>query len=343
MGSNNTTFRNRIINGAMVIDQRNAGASVTPTATSYTLDRWRASLNVASKYSVQQVSTSLDGFSRALKVTSTSAYSVSASDYFFINQTIEGFNIADLNWGTANAKTITVSFWVQSSLTGTFSLSIREAATGSSSYPTTYTISTANTWTYITITIPGSTIGTWSSTNTASIEIDFGLGLGTNYLGVANSWAASNYLGATGATSVVGTNGATFYITGVQLEAGSTASPFEYRSYGAELALCYRYARVFGAGLVGNTSGGATQVVASAQFPVLMRTAPTASLVSGATISFIAGTTTVSATSPAISTSIINASGFMVLLTTFAASGGFSDQRVAIATTDNWILTSAEL
>ena len=236
-----TGFKNRIINGAMVIDQRNAGASVTPTTDgTYTLDRWSARLSVASKYSVQQVSTAPTGFVNSLKVTSLSAYSVGASEFFSIVQNIEGFNTADFMWGTANAATITVSFQVYSSLTGTFGGAIRNYD-GSRSYPFTYTISAANTWTSISLTIAGDTSGTWATTNSGSLQVVFNLGAGATVSGTAGAWSATGFRSATGAVSVVGTNGATFYITGVQLEKGSTATSFDYRPYGTELALCQRY------------------------------------------------------------------------------------------------------
>jgi len=225
----------------MVIDQRNAGASVTPTSGQYTVDRWSMVISAASKLSFQQNAGSVTpptGFSNYLGITSTSAYSVTSGDYFAIYQGIEGYNIADLNWGTANAKTITLSFWVRSSLTGTFGGSLNN---GSRSYPFTYSISSANTWTQASVTIAGDTSGTYNSTNGTGVQVWFGLGVGSTYSGTANSWATANYFSATGATSVVGTNGATFYITGVQLEKGSTATSFDYRPYGTELALCQRY------------------------------------------------------------------------------------------------------
>ena len=150
------------------------------------------------------------------------------------------FNAADLAWGTANAKTVTLSFWVRSSLTGTFGGAIFNAA-GDRSYPFTYTVSSANTWTQISVTIAGDTSGSWGTTNGISLQICFSLGTGTTYSGTAGAWASTLYTSATGAVSVVGTNGATFYITGVQLEAGTTASPFEYRQFGTELVLCQRY------------------------------------------------------------------------------------------------------
>jgi len=247
IGSNNTTFRNRIINGAMVIDQRNAGASVTPTTdNTYTLDRWTAKLSQSSKYSVQQSSTVPTGFKNSLLITSLSAYTVGSSESFFTKQVIEGFNVADLGWGAAGASTVTLSFWVRSSLTGTFGGSLWNNA-ADRSYPYSYTISAANTWEQKSITIAGDTSGTWLTTNGGGINVGFGLGVGASLSTTAGAWASGFYPSSTGATSVVGTNGATFYITGVQLEAGSTASPFEYRSYGTELALCQRYLPAFNA------------------------------------------------------------------------------------------------
>jgi hypothetical protein len=233
-------FKNRIINGAMVIDQRNAGASVTPANNQYLVDRWQAAANVASKFSVQQSTTTATGFVNSMLATSLSAYSIGAAELCALRQSIEGLNVGDLGWGTANAQTVTVSFWVRSSLTGTFGGSIMNGA-ADRSYPFTYTISTANTFEYKTVTIAGDTSGTWLKTNGIGLSILFGLGVGTSFSGTAGAWAGASYYGATGATSVVGTNGATFYITGVQLEKGSTATSFDYRSIGTELMLCQRY------------------------------------------------------------------------------------------------------
>lgn len=237
-------FKNRIINGAMVIDQRNAGASFTPTDQSYSLDRWKCRLSQASKYTVQQNAGSVTppaGYKNYLGVTSSSAYSIVSSDYFAVLQIVEGLNTYDLNWGTASASTITISFWVRSSLTGTFGGSLMNSAENRS-YPFTYTISAANTWEQKSVIIAGDQSGTWLTTNGIGLYMIFGLGVGSTYSGTAGAWAASStILSATGATSVVGTNGATFYITGVQLEKGSTATSFDYRPYGTELALCQRY------------------------------------------------------------------------------------------------------
>jgi hypothetical protein len=236
-------LKNRIINGDMRIDQRNAGASVTVTTGDYTLDRWAALATATSKYSVQQNAAAVTppaGFINYLGVTSLSAYSISSSDAFWLAQRVEGLNVADLAWGTANAQTVTLSFWVRSSLTGTFGGSIQNSARNRS-YPFTYTILAANTWEQKTVTIAGDTTGTWLTTNGIGLRVLIGLGVGSTFSGTAGAWAGSDFRGATGATSVVGTNGATFYITGVQLEVGTSATPFERRLYNQELANCQRY------------------------------------------------------------------------------------------------------
>jgi hypothetical protein len=246
IGGQDATFggmRNRIINGDMRIDQRNAGASVTPTNQQYTLDRWYTGVAQTSKLTIQQNAGSVTppaGFTNYLGITSSSAYSVTSTDFFYVQQTVEGFNIADLGWGTANAQTVTLSFWVRSSLTGTFSGTLRNYA-GNRTYPFTYTINSANTWEKETITIPGDTTGTWTTTNSGGVDVGFSVGAGSSRSGTAGAWAGAAYYAATGATSVVGTNGATFYITGVQLEKGSAATAFENRSFATELFLCMRY------------------------------------------------------------------------------------------------------
>jgi len=276
-----TGFKNRIINGAMVIDQRNAGASVTATtANLYSLDRFQAVASQSSKYTVQQNAASVTpptGFINYLGVTSSSAYSVLVGDYFSIQQIVEGLNIADLAWGTASAATVTLSFWVRSSLTGTFGGVVKNNG-GSRSYPFAYTISAANTWENKTITIPGDTTGTWLTTNGAGILLNFGLGSGSTYTATADAWVGSNIVQPTGTTSVVGTNGATFYITGVQLEKGSTATSFDYRPYGTELALCQRYCVAFSSS-GGDVGIGAAATAAIGQtciaLPVPGRVAPT--------------------------------------------------------------------
>ena len=234
-------FKNRIINGAMVIDQRNAGASVTTAVgNTYNPDRWLVYDAVGSKMTVQQVTDAPAGFTKSQKITSLAATTPSSTDYYFNCQRIEGFNVSDLAWGTASAATITFSFWVKSSLTGSFSGAFGNASF-SRSYPFSYTISAANTWEQKTVTVAGDTTGTWASDNSTGLQALFDLGSGSSRAGAANIWSANDYRKVTGSVNLIGTNGATFYITGVQLEKGSTATSFDYRPYGTELVLCQRY------------------------------------------------------------------------------------------------------
>jgi len=236
-------FKNRLINGAMVIDQRNAGGN--STANGYTVDRFQFLGSQSNKLTWGQSLNSASvptGFRKYLGFqTGGSAYSVTGGDYFLCTQYVEGYNFADMMWGTANAKTVTLSFWVQSSLTGTFGGALVNVSYDTS-YPFSYTINSANTWEYKTITVTGSTSGNWNTTNDVGVMCRFVLGCGTSRLSsTANAWVSGGYDGPTGSTSILATASATFYITGVQLEAGKIATPFDYRPYGNELALCQRY------------------------------------------------------------------------------------------------------
>jgi hypothetical protein len=278
-----TGFKNRIINGDMRIDQRNAGASVTPAnaTVTYTLDRWFVFEDTDGACSIQQVTDAPTGFVNSLKFTTTTAdSSLSASQRVFLAQRIEGFNTADLAWGTASAAPVTLSFLVKSSLTGTFGGALQNGAFNRA-YPFTYTISAANTWEQKTVTIAGDTTGTWATNNTSGIQIAFGLGVGTDNSGTAGSWAASNLQSATGAVSVIGTLNATWYITGVQLEKGSTATSFDYRPYSTELALCQRYYSVTKGTARGNFTGSGQSMQVPIFWPVTMRAAPTTNGPSG--------------------------------------------------------------
>lgn len=269
----------------MRIDQRNAGASVTPTSGQYLVDRFVAYLSQTSKFTAQQNAGSVTppgGFKNYLGATSSSAYSVTSTDEFEICQAIEGFNVADLGWGAANAQTITLSFWVRSSLTGTFGGFLKNNA-GNRGYVFSYSISAANTWEQKSVTISGDTTGTWASDNSIGILIGWSIGAGSSKVSTAGSWSSTVYVGVTGQVNLVGTNGATFYITGVQLEVGTTATPFERRQYGQELALCQRY---YNRDVLVAIGGGATPTATNRTFycsvnwPVAMRAAPTMTLIS---------------------------------------------------------------
>jgi hypothetical protein len=281
--------RNRIINGDMRFDQRNGGAAVTIGAATNTfvLDRWYGYGNSASKFSIQRNAGSVTppaGFSNYLGVTSLSSYSVPAGEQYVIGHRIEGFNAAGFDFGTANAKTFSLSFWVRSSISGTHGGQIVNGAYNRS-YPFSYTISAANTWEYKTVVVTGDTTGTWLSDNGIGLVVGFNLGSGSTFSSTANTWSAGNFSAPTGAVSVVGTNGATFYITGVQLELGTVATPFERRSYGQELALCQRYYQIGIVGLdVYETSGGNSRL--TAPFRVSMRTPPTIAQTEAETIAF---------------------------------------------------------
>lgn len=237
-------FKNRIINGGMVIDQRNAGASLTPgTSFIYNIDRWYTYASQSSKISVQRNAGSVTppaGFNNYLGVTSLSAFTPASGDQFLLGQSIEGYNVADLDWGTSTAKDVTLSFWVRSSLTGQFSATI-ESQDGNNAYVATYTINASNTWEYKSLTIPGRKTGTWEKTTSNGMYVLWNLGNGTTFqTGSPNSWMV-NVNAATGDNKIVSTNGATFYITGVQLEKGTQATSFDYRPYGTEFQLCQRY------------------------------------------------------------------------------------------------------
>lgn len=279
-------FKNRIINPGMVIDQRNAGASYTQVNGAYNLDRWAGnSYNggaVASKFSVQRSTTAPTGFSNSMLVTSLSASATTTSDIYNIEQRIEGFNTSDLMFGTASAATITISFWVRSSLTGTFGGAIKNEARNRA-YPFTYTINAANTFEYKTITIAGDTTGTWvGGTNGTGIWLSFGLGVGSSFSGTAGAWGAGDLFSATGAQYLISTNGATWYVTGVQLERGSTATSFDFRSIGTELDLCRRYLQVFRGG--SGSASSSTSWESFFQFNPPLRGTPSLALTAPAQI-----------------------------------------------------------
>ena len=266
---------NRIINGDMRIDQRNGG--VGGTAAGYTVDRWAYATTQVGKIRWSRAAAGVSiGFPYCLSFASTSAYTASAADTFAIYQAIEADMVSDFAWGTAYAQPVTLSFWVQSTLTGTFSGAIRNGPTANRSYLFTYSIPTANVMSKVVVVIPGDTSGAWTvSGNGTGVSVLFDLGSGSSFRAPAGAWANANYLTATSAVSVVATSGANFFVTGVKLEIGSVATPFNRQSLAKSMADCQRYYQ--GPGLieyVGYSTTGATVGVGRSN-PVVMRAAPT--------------------------------------------------------------------
>ena len=273
-----TGRKNMVINGDMRVSQRHGTSEVTPSNNTYTLDQMRWDLSQSSKFKVQQVTDAPTGFSHSMKVTSLAATSQGSTDYFLVQNFIEGTNSARLKWGTSEAQPVTLSFYVKSSITGVHACGIRNKAYNRS-IAETYTINNANTWEYKTVTFPGDTTGTWETGVQAGLKINFDIGSGSNFKASPGTWVAAPDFSTSDSVNLVGTNGATWYITGIQLETGSLATPFEHRSFSEELALCQRY--FFRMKPANNYSsygmGGAyssTQAVAFMYFPVPMRVSP---------------------------------------------------------------------
>lgn len=346
-------FRNKVINGDMRIDQRNSGAAVTTEA--YCLDRWRTLMSTATVFSAQQNAGSITppvGYSNYLGCTVTNVVTPTAAQRWSIQQAVEGFNVADLAWGTANAQSITVSFWARSSLTGTFGGVIRNSA-GNRSYPFTYSVSAANTWEYKTVIIPGDTTGTWLTNNGIGLALVFSLGAGSSLVGAAGSWAGSDLWSATGSVNVVSTNGATLYITGVQLEAGPTATPFERRPYSVELGMCQRYCfvnRATGTAPYARYSLGECEnaVVCSGfiYLPVQMRTTPVIGGTSAAATFGVYSASTLTACSqiPQIAAdgSTVNSAQIQFIVASGLVAGR-AGQLLSNNSTSSYIILSAEL
>jgi len=345
-GSNNTSFRNRIINGAMVIDQRNAGALISTGATvPYTLDRWLAGIGYSTGATVQQSTSAPTGFNNSLIVTVGTGASASASNTARALQTIEGFNVADLGWGTASAQTITLSFWVKSSLTGTFAGGIYNNA-ANRTYVFTYTINAANTWEQKTITIAGDQSGTWLTTNGGGMYVNWDLGTGSTYQATAGAWAAGAAWATSGSVKLGATSGATWSITGVQLEAGSTASPFENRSYGVELALCQRYYYQITGNSQPIASGynrSTTSVYGYGALPVPMRIAPSLTSPNSAGYFSVEYGTTGNATIPTLSLYVASTTGYFVNGTPATSVTAASGNAIFTNNSSSYLGFSSEL
>lgn len=280
-------FRNRLINGDMRIDQRTAGASTSIAVgdgVTFLPDRWRFQKSSSSYGSTAQLSsTAPEGFTSSLLVTVTSAFSPAAGDYFTVGQKIEGFNYADFQFGSPVAKPVTISFWVRSSVTGSYAVSLSNANVYNRFIVKTITINSANTWEYKTLTFPGDTTGTWGISSSDSLYLRIDLGSGSSFNATAaDAWSSAGF--RLSSTSNFASNaGATFHLAGAQLEIGSVATQFERRPYGLELALCQRYYTLLDFNVdgfhsfygEGATNSASTFFAVKHQFPATMRATPT--------------------------------------------------------------------
>jgi hypothetical protein len=283
--SNSLGFRNRVINGNMVINQRGAASVTLSGSAQFPVDRFQSIKQTsAATVTAQKSTVAPTGFINSLLFTASTGASPASGDINAFWQSIEGLNTADFGWGTATAQAVTVSFWVRSSVTGTYSFALSNSASNRF-YVATYTVSAANTWEQKSVTIAGDTSGTWSTDTSTGIQITFDLGCGSSFNGTGGAWGSSTIFRTSGSVQLIATTGATFYITGVQLEAGSVATPFERIDYGRQLIQCQRYYQVVEG--VASTSGGTTNTT----YPFLtqMRATPSIGTVvqnTGSGISF---------------------------------------------------------
>ena len=282
-------FRNRIINGAFQIDNRNSFSSVSTSGFGiWACDRWIYNSNSANAHSIsmQVVSdgpTPITGttgrITNSLKFTVNTALTPPAGHWSYVRTVIEGYNVADLACGTSNASTMVLSFWVKSSLAGTFGCSVASAGYNIS-YAASYTINSANTWERKTIVIPGTSSGTWSVTTGQGLMVGFDLGNGSAYEKTVNTWSAGETYGPSGTVKLIATSAATWQVTGIQLEKATAATDFEIRPYTVEEILCARYFQTTlndGYSKIGWHGFGTGNYVVHgyAKFHVPMRTTPT--------------------------------------------------------------------
>jgi len=337
--------RNLIINGAMQVAQRGGSATTVSSSTeTFSVDRFFGrGVGSAGVFTVEQSTTSPEGFSNSSKVTVTTAdSSIGATNAYQFTQRIEGQNSYWLDWGNSSAKTATLSFYVRSSLTGTFGGCIRNSAFNRF-HPFSYTISSADTWERKTVVVSGDTTGTWLTTNGIGVEVAFSLGAGSSRLNTAGSWTASTSEGASGQVNLISTNSSTWYITGIQLELGETATPFEHEDYGTTLGKCQRYLKLGGAGVYG-IYNSASNIEISIPFSPDMRAAPTLSMakttvtISNKTNSTTADATSVSATNISASPSGAFFAQIGNCNVTSASSGHIAQFR-----TDEFLQLDAEL
>lgn len=281
VATNGKSLGNKIINGKMEIAQRGTSFSFGALTSGYTLDRWQFAHSSSAQYTVTQNTSAIQNFERNLRVqvVTSADTSISSTDYALVQQVIEGFNITDLF-----GATFTISFWVTSSKVGTHCLYLRNngaAGNPDRSYIATYTVNVANTPEYKTITVTGGlpTSGTWNRQNGAGLYLGWILAAGSAYQTTAGAWQTGNFIGTSAQVNCLDTVGNIFAITGVQLEVGSAATPFEHRPIGAELALCQRYYEVVTAETNGIIAVGqalsSNYVIFNIKFSATKRAVPT--------------------------------------------------------------------
>lgn len=275
-------IRNLIINGAMEVSQRTTSTTAATSGGAYGVDRWEAFASGGGAFTQEQSTTVPDNnFKNSVKLTVTTAdSSIAAADYYAFNYNIEGNDIIRTGYGTSDAVSMTLSFRARSSVGGKYSVTVYNH-NGSRGYLNTFDL-VADTWKYVTLSFAGDTGGTWNKDNSKGLVIRFDLGGGSNGNGTANQWTTSGSFAANHTSDSVkwiSTNAATFNLTGVQLEVGNTATPFEHRSFGDELARCQRYLEVLekasgesviGTGLAYST----TRLLVSHSFKVTKRSSP---------------------------------------------------------------------
>jgi hypothetical protein len=321
-------LRNLIINGDFRIDQRFAGALQNPLVnnSSYLGDRWLFIATQAGKFQGQQTTAGFPGLPYCATATVIAAATLAASDYFFVQQAIEGLNCAHLQWGTASAKPVTLSFWIYVGVAGTHSGSVVNKA-GNRGYPFSFTVPAANTSTFISLTIPGDTAGTWATDNTGGLLLRFNLGSGSSALGPANAWGSIGAVGTTGSVQLVLSAGASLLLTGVQLEMGSVATPFERRLIGTEMNLCQRYYQRYTTSSAGGITLSSYTVSGnsfgtSLPFPQ-MRAIPQGALIGTWTGANLIGQPSLTVLAPNIMYLAIGATAPGILYAQNPANGGF--------------------
>jgi len=282
--------RNIIINGAMQISQRIGTTATAITGGNYGIDRWGMYYD-GNSYTTQQVTDAPAGLYNSMKLTVTGT---TTPNYSFFGQRIEGLNVNHIGLGTANCQSFTVSFYVKSSVAGVYSISMTNGA-GDLAYPVQYTINSVNTWERKSMTIPPITSGTWVKDSTNGLYLRVNMGSPSSRTAAANGWRSGNNDGADGSTGAVTwatTSGATFYMTGCQIEVGDSASDFEHRSFGEELTACQRYFSHSGDGANNgfvHSLYANNDAYANFSFPVPMRANPTVTMKSGGRNLYSAG------------------------------------------------------